>query len=50
MLFNAFINDLQFSSDDCALYKYADDATLIIRHTSENVAPDINVKMTAMQK
>ena len=50
MLFNAFINDLQFSSDDCALYKYADDATLIIRYTSENIAPDINVNIITMQK
>ena len=50
MQFNAFINDLQFSSDDWALDKYANDTTLIIRHTSENVAPDINVKINMMQK
>lgn len=49
LLFNIFFNDLQFSSD-CDLFKYADDATLIIPHYSLDPTIYVNKKIEFMLK
>jgi len=54
LLFNVFINDLQFDPDSF-LFKYADDTTILIPHynmkspTSETFADVINSKILAMK-
>jgi len=47
ILFNCFFNDLQFTADS-TLYKYADDATLIIPHYVNNISSKINDHINEM--
>jgi len=48
LLFNLFINDLSFG-EDCDLYKYADDTTIVLPHYKNEVTENINSKMQIME-
>ena len=49
LLFNSFINDLYFG-EDCKLFKYADDTTIVIPHYTDSVTTDIECKVNIMEK
>jgi len=49
LLFNVFFNDLTFSYDT-PVFKYADDATLVITHNNHDISSDIDSKINEMLK
>ena len=47
LLFNVFINDLDFENN-CKIFKYADDTTLVIPHYNNTITKDIDTKTQKM--